>query len=94
MDPESEATARAKEKAIAAKRVSAEPGAEARVRVEAKAEVRDQDVGILTDFLNKVKATPNGLKREMVGSEEETNEKVESSMAEVETEERAEKEGE
>ena len=56
MELEYEDTARAKEKSITAKRVEAEAGAETRVRVEAKAEVRDQDVGVLTDLLNKVKA--------------------------------------
>ena len=82
-DPEAEATARAKEKAIFAKTVAAEAGAETRVRVEAKAEVRDQDVGILTDVLNKVKAAFNGLKRAMVGAKEETKEKSERSRASV-----------
>ena len=76
MEPESEATARAKEKAIAAKRVAAEAGAETRVKVEAKAEVRERDLGILTDILNKVKAESNGLKREMVGSKEDTKERL------------------
>ena len=57
---------RAKEKAIAVKRVEAEDGADTRVRVEAKAEVRDRDMGIFTDILNKVKATSNGLKRVVV----------------------------
>ena len=33
-----------------------EAGAETRVRVEAKAEVRDRDLVILTVVLNKVKA--------------------------------------
>ena len=75
MEPESKATSRAKEKSIAAKRVAAEAGDETRVRVEAKDEFRDQDMGILTDVLNKVTATLNGLKREMVGSKEETKEK-------------------
>ena len=41
MDPEVEATLREKEKAIAAKRVVAEAGAETRFRLEAKAEFRD-----------------------------------------------------
>ena len=73
MDPESEATTIAKDKAIAAKRVVVEAGAETRVRVESKAEVRDRGEGIFTVFLNKVKAESNGLKRAMVGAEEETN---------------------
>ena len=90
MDPESEATARAKEKYIATKRVAAEGGDETRVRVEAKDEVRDQNVGILMDVLNKAKASSNGLKRAMVGDEEETKEKAERSRAEIEEEERTE----
>ena len=57
--------------------------------MESKAEVRDQDVGILTEVLNKFKAEFNGLKRAMVGAEEETKEKAEMSRAEVEAEERA-----
>ena len=72
MEPEAEAAARAKDKAIVAKRVAVEAGAETRVRVEAKAEVRDQDLGILTVILNKIKAESNGLKREMVGAKEDT----------------------
>ena len=56
MEPEDEATARLKEKAITAKRVAAEAGAETTVRVEAKAEVRYRDVGILADVSKKVKA--------------------------------------
>ena len=84
----------AKEKAIITKRVVVEAGAETRVRVEAKAEVRDQDVGILTDILNKFKAAFNCLKRAIVGSEEETKEKSERSRAEVEAEERVAKEEE
>ena len=71
-----------------------EAGAETRVRLEAKAEVRDQYVGIFTDVLNKVNAEFNGLKREMVGAEEETKEKSERSRAEVESEEREAKEEE
>ena len=77
VDPEAEANVRAKEKAIDAKRVAAESDAETRVRVEAKAEVRDWDVGILTVVLNKVKAASNRLKREMVGAKEYTKDKVE-----------------
>ena len=75
MDPESEATTIAKDKAIAAKRVVVESGAETRVRLEAKVEVRDQDLGIFTDVLNKVKAESNELKRAMVGTKEDTKEK-------------------
>ena len=41
MEPESEVTARAKEKVIFVKWVAAEAGAETKVRVEAKADVRD-----------------------------------------------------
>ena len=84
MEPESEATARLKEKAIAAKRAAAEAGAVTRVRVKSKTEVRDQDVGILTDVLNTVKTASNELKRAMVRSEEETKEKAERSRADVE----------
>ena len=62
---------------ISAKRVAAEGGAETRVRVEAKAEVRYLDVGILANVLNKIKAASNGLKRAMVGSKEETKDKAE-----------------
>ena len=76
MEPEAEATARAKDKAISAKRVVVEAGAETRVRVEAKAEVRDRYLGIFTVFLNKVKAESNGLKRAMVGAKEDTKEKA------------------
>ena len=94
MEPESEGTARAKEKAIAAKRVAEEAGAETRVRVEAKSEVRERDVGILTDVLNKVKAESNGLKRAIVGSKEETKDRLERSRAGVDSEERASKEEE
>ena len=72
----------------------AEAGAETRVRVEVKVDVRDWDVEILTDVLNKVEAAYNGLMREMVGVEEETNEKSERSRAEVESEERSDKEEE
>ena len=84
MDPEVEVMVREKEKSISAKRVAEEAGAETRVRVEAKAEVVDRDVGILTDVLNKFKASSNVLKREMFVSEEDTKEKAESSRAEVE----------
>ena len=84
MEPEAEATARAKEKYITSNRVAAEAGAETRFRVEAKAEVRDQDVGILTVVLNKFKAASNGLKRAMVVDEEDTKEKVQSSRSEIE----------
>ena len=72
MEYEAEATARNKDKSIAAKRVAVEAGAETRVRVEAKAEVRDRDLGILTVVLNKVKAKSNRLKRAMVGAKEDT----------------------
>ena len=48
-----------KETSIAAKRVVAEAGAETRVRVEAKSEVRDWDGGVLTDVLNKFKDVSN-----------------------------------
>ena len=44
MESEAKSTARVKEKDIISKRV-AEAGSVTRVRVEAKAEVRDQDVG-------------------------------------------------
>ena len=76
MDPKDKATSREKDKAISAKRVVVEAGAETRVRVEAKAEVRDRYLGIFTVFLNKVKAESNGLKRAMVGSKEDTKEKA------------------
>ena len=66
MEPEAEVAARAKEKSIASKRMAEEAVSETKVRVEAKAEVRDWDVGILADILNNVKAPYNGLKREMV----------------------------
>ena len=75
MDPESGETARAKDKAIAAKRVAVEAGAETSVRVEAKAEVRDRYLGILMVILNKVKSESNGLKRAIVGTKEDTKEK-------------------
>ena len=52
-----------------------ESGAETRFRVETKVEVRDQDLGIFTDVLNKVKAESNELKRAMVGTKEDTKEK-------------------
>ena len=73
MEPEAGATARAKEKSISARRMAAESGADTRVKVEAKYEVRDRDVGILTVVLNKVKASSNVLKREMVVAKEYTN---------------------
>ena len=76
MDPKSEATERAKEKSVSARRVAEEASAETRVRVEVKAEVRDRNVGIFTFVLKKFKAASSGLKRAMVGSEEETNEKA------------------
>ena len=76
MYPEAKSALRAKEKIIGAKRVAAETGAETRVRVEAKAEIRKQYVGILTDALNKVKASFNRLKRAMVGSKEDTKERA------------------
>ena len=72
MDTEDEETAKEKEKDIYAKRVAAEAGAETRVRVEANAEVRDWDVGILTVVLNKVKTASKRLKMAMVGAEEDT----------------------
>ena len=72
-----------KEKAITSKRVT-EAGAVTRIRVEAKTEFRDQDVGILTEILNKLKAASNGLKRAIVVSKEETKEKAERSRAEEE----------
>ena len=75
MEPEAEATARAKEKYITSNRVAAEAGAETRFRVEAKAEVRDWDGGILTVILKKVKDASNVMKRVMVGSKEDTKEK-------------------
>ena len=78
-----------KEKSIAAKRAAAEAGAVTRVRVKYKAEVRDRDMGILTEVLKTVKSASNGLKRAMVGSEEETKEKAERSRAKVEAEETA-----
>ena len=87
MDPEAEVTERANYKAIAANRVEAEASAEIMVRVEAKAEVRDRDVGILTEILNKVEALSNGLKRVMVVAKEETKEKAERSREELEAEE-------
>ena len=87
MESEAEATARVKEKAINSKRV-AEAGAVTKVRVEAKAEVRDWGVGILTDILYNVKAASNGLKRKMVVSKEETKEKAERSRAKEEAEDR------
>ena len=83
---------RANEKAIATKRVTEESGAETTVRVEAKAQVRDQDVEILKVKFNKFKAASNVLKRAIVEAKEETKEKVERSRAEVEADERAAKE--
>ena len=62
--------------------------------MKSKADVRGWDVGILTYVLNKVKDEFNGLKRAIVGSEEETKEKSERSRAEVEAEERVAKEEE
>ena len=82
--PEAKMTVREKEKAISAKRVMLEAGAGNWVRVDAKVEVRDQYVGILTDVLNKFRGASNGLKRAMVGSEKETKKKAEKSRAEVE----------
>ena len=70
-----------KEKAINSRRV-AEAGAVTNVRVEAKVEVRDWNVGILTDILHNVKAPYNGLKRVIVVSKEETKEKSERSREE------------
>ena len=70
VDPEAEVTARAKDKYISTERVAAEADAETRVRVEAKDEVRDQDVGVFTEVLNKFKNANNGLKREIFVSEE------------------------
>ena len=75
MEPETKTTVRAKEKAIATKRVASKAGAKSRVRVEVNAEVRDWDVGILTVVLNKVKDASNGLKRAMVGAKEDTKDK-------------------
>ena len=92
MEPEAEATARNKDKSIAAKRVAVEAGAETRVRVEAKSEVRDRDLGILTVVLNKVKAESNVFKKAVVGAKEDNKEKAERSRAEVEAEERSAKE--
>ena len=76
---------RAEEKFIAAKRVLVDTGAETRGRLEAKAEVGDRDVGILTDVLNKVKSASNGLKSAVIGSEKEIKGKSERSRSEVET---------
>ena len=81
MDSEAKATERMKEKYINSKRV-AEAGYLIKFRVEAKAEVRDWDVGILTDILNSIKAASNGLKRAMIVSKEETNDKSKRSRAE------------
>ena len=74
--------------------MSAEAGTDTWVRVESKADSRDRYVGILADVLNKVKAKSNELKREMVGSKEETKDKAEMSREEVDAEERAAKEEE
>ena len=63
--------------------MAAEAGPETRVRVEAKAKVRDQDVGILTGILKNINDAFNGLKRAMIGAEEETKEIVEISRAEL-----------
>ena len=49
---------------------------ETRVRVEAKAEVRDWYLVILTVALNKFKAESNGLKRAVVGAKEDNKEKA------------------
>ena len=61
MNTEAEARTRArlKEKAIAAKRVVEKSGGDTRIRFEAKFEVRDRNVGILLDVLNKVNAASN-----------------------------------
>ena len=75
VEPEAKVTARKKEKAITEKRVAAEAGPETRVRVEANAEVRDRNVGILMEVLKKVEDSSNGLKREVVGAEEKIKEK-------------------
>ena len=63
-----------------------------KVKVEANAEVKDWDVGIMTDILNKAKDTTNILKRVMVGAKEDTKEKLERSRSELEAEERVMKE--
>ena len=84
MEPEDEGTARLNVKSITAKRLAVEAGAVTRVRVEAKTEVRDSDVGIFLGVLNKVKAASNKLKRAMVASKEEIKENVERSEVEVE----------
>ena len=84
MDPEADVTARAEDKAIYTKRLALEAGADTSVRVKAKAEVRYQYLGILMVVLSKVKDESNVLKREMVGSKEDTKEKLEMSRAEVE----------
>ena len=68
MDPAAEAMAREKDRSISAKRLVVEAGTEARVRVEAKDEAGDWDLGILKVALNKVNSESNGLKREMVGA--------------------------
>ena len=75
MDSEAKATKRTKEKDINSKRV-AEAGYLIKFRVEAKAEVRDWDVGILTVILKKVKDASNVMKRVMVGSKEDTKERL------------------
>ena len=62
METEEEVRVMVKEKEIPEKRMEVEDGYVTKVRVEAKAEVRDWNVGILTDVLNKVKAVSNGLK--------------------------------
>ena len=86
--PEAKVMVRAKEKVITANMVVVEAGSETRFRVEAKAEVRDRDVDILTDILKKDKAASNISNGAMVGAKEETKEKAERSRAEVEAEER------
>ena len=74
VESEAEATARVKEKSINSKRV-AEAGDATKIKVETKVEVRDWDVGILTDILHNVKAPLKVLKRAVVVSKEDTKEK-------------------
>ena len=74
MESEAEETARVKEKDINSKRV-VEAGAVTKVKVEANAEFRDWDMGILTEILHNVKYPSNGLKRSVVVSKEDTKEK-------------------
>ena len=76
VESEAEETARVKEKAINSKRV-VEAGAVTKVKVEAKAEVRNWDVGILAEILHNVKASSNRLERKMVVSKKDTKEKAE-----------------